>query len=218
MSRYRSSGPSPVLIVLIGALIVFGGYYVWTGMLRFLEDRGDITAQVTRQALASSTAPALSGGLGALPTVQAFATYTPLPPCQWFEVTVERARYRACPSEDSDICESRGSLEQGARVCVYERSQDNTEWYVVELNPEGAFRDIVYMHQSVIAAIDPTPTPTRTYTPLPTITLTPSDTPGPVMTPTPTYTPSVTDTPDPATPPTATPTPTPYPTLPHVII
>ncbi|NLE49967.1 MAG: hypothetical protein GX613_01055, partial [Chloroflexi bacterium] len=61
MSAYRSSGPSPLLIVLIGALIVFGGYYVWTGMLRFFEDSGDITAQVTRQARASATAPAGSG-------------------------------------------------------------------------------------------------------------------------------------------------------------
>ncbi|SRR5690554_778617 len=218
MSAYRSSGPSPLLIVLIGALIVFGGYYVWTGMLRFFEDSGDITAQVTRQARASATAPAGSGGLGALPTVPVYATYTPLPPCQWFEVTVERARYRECPSEDSEICESRGSLEMGTRVCVYERSKDNAAWYVVELNPEGAFRDIVYMHESVIKAVDPTPTPTRTYTPLPTITLTPSDTPGPVLTPTPTLTPSATDTPDPATPPTATPSPTPLPTLPHVIL
>src|SRR5690606_28027777 len=190
--------------------------------------------------------PALSGGLGALPTVPVFATYTPLPPCQWFEVTVERARYRACPSENNDICEARGSLELGTQVCVYERSKDNAAWYVVELNPEGAFRDIVYMHESVIKAVDPTPTPTRTYTPLPTITLTPSDTPGPVLTPTPTLTPSATDTPDPATtpsappgpvltpaprltppasappdpatPPIATPSPTPLPTLPHVIL
>lgn len=218
MSQYRSSGPSPLLIVLIGALIVFGGYYVWTGMLRFFEDRGDITAQVTRQAAASATVPAAAGGLGALPTIPVYATYTPLPPCQWFEVTVERARYRECPSEDSEVCASRGSLELGTRVCVYERSKDNTEWYVVELNPEGAFRDMAYMHQSVIKAIDPTPTPTVTYTPLPTITLTPSDTPGPILTPTPTLTPSVTDTPDPATPPTQTPSPTPLPTLPQVII
>jgi len=218
MSHYRSSGPSPLLIILIGALIVFGGYYVWTGMLRFFEDQGDITAQVTRQALSSATAPGAAGGLGALPTARSFATYTPLPPCQWFEVTVERARYRECPSEDSDLCPSRDSLTAGTRVCVYERSKDNAEWYVVELNPEGAFRDMVYMHQSVIKAIDPTPTPTRTYTPLSTITLTPSDTPGPVRTPTPSLTPSPTDTPDPATPPSATPSPTLLPTLPKVII
>jgi len=218
MSHYRSSGPSPVLIVLIGALIVFGGYYVWTGMLRFFQDQGNITAQVTRQALATATARSVPDGLSALPTVGGFATYTPLPPCQWFEVTAERARYRECPSEDNDLCPARDSLPFGTRVCVYERSKDNPEWYVVELNPEGAFRDIVYMHESVIKAVDPTPTPTRTFTPLPTITPTPSDTPGPVLTPTPTLTPTFTDTPDPAIPPTATPTLTPLPTLPQVII
>jgi len=66
MPRYRS-GPSPVLIIMIGALMVFGGYYVWTGFLSFLEDRGDITARVTRQAFATATAQ--SAPVQRLPTL-----------------------------------------------------------------------------------------------------------------------------------------------------
>lgn len=196
---YRRSGPSPLLIVILAAAIVFGGYYVWDGLLRFLEDRGNITAEVTRQALTTSTASFSTQR----PTFAAPATSTPLPPCDWFIVIVERAVYRECPSQNNDECPRVDTLPYGTNVCVYGRSIDNAEWYEINLNPDGAFTDIVYMHESVIEALEPTPRPTVTFTPPPTITPLPSATPTPTVPITPT------DTPNPATPPTETPRPTP---------
>jgi hypothetical protein len=42
------------------ALIVFGGYFVWTGFLRFLDSRGSITYQTTQTAVASATSAAVT--------------------------------------------------------------------------------------------------------------------------------------------------------------
>jgi hypothetical protein len=201
MSRNRS-GPSPLLVVVIGAFVVFGGYYVWTGFLSFLEDRGDITVQITREVQATSTAQAAPQH----PTIFVPATFTPLPPCIPFVVNVERAVYRDCPSTDDKQCPRVDSLTYGTEVCVYSRARENPEWYVVELNPGGAYRDIVFMHESVIEAVNPTPTPTATLPPLPTVTPLPTDTPPPTRPITPT------ETPDQATPPTPAPTRTPSPT------
>jgi hypothetical protein len=208
MSRYRS-GPSPLLVVVIGAFVVFGGYYVWTGFLSFLEDKGDITAQVTRQALSTGTAQA---GPVLPPTMFFPATFTPLPPCLWFKVTAERAVYRECPSQDNRQCPIRDVVTFGTELCVYSRAPGNPEWYVVELNPGGAYRDTVYMHESVIKPVDPTPTPSQTYTPLPTVTPVPSNTSAPTVLPIPSQTPN------PAISPTPTPTLTPSPTPPEVSI
>ena len=163
MSRYRSSGPSPVLIVLIGALIVFGGY-VWTGMPRFFESRrhhraGHAALPVDRSAPSGGLRAADGSGfcdahaVAAVPVVRGAGSVC----------ATGRAPARTTTSA------RRGEPGAG-HAGAFTSAADNAEWYVVELNPEGAFRDIVYMHQSVIAAIDPTPTPTRTYTPLPTIT------------------------------------------------
>ncbi len=211
MPRYRS-GPSPVLIIMIGALMVFGGYYVWTGFLSFLEDRGDITARVTRQAFATATAQ--SAPVQRLPTLYIPATFTPLPPCQMFSVSVERAVYRECPSTDNRECPIRDVVTFGTELCVYSRAPGNPEWYVIELNPGGAYRDTVFMHESVIEAMNPTPTPTATFTPLPTVSPTPS--PEPVTSePSPA---GATDTPGPAQMPTMPPVPSPTPTIRHVIL
>lgn len=216
MSRYRS-GPSPLIVVLVGALLVFGGYYVWLGFVGFLENRGDITANVTREAMASATAFAAPPAL--LPTLYMPPTFTPLPPCMWFEVDVERAVYRECPSQDDRECPIREVVPFGTELCIYARVPGNSEWYVVDLNPDGAYRDTVYIHESVVDAINPTPTITVTFTPLPTVTTTPSLTP-PAESPTPaqpsaTPAPAETDTP---WPPTITPTFTPRPSQPEVSI
>jgi hypothetical protein len=207
MSRYRS-GPSPLVIVIIGALFVFGGYFVWTGFLNFLGDEGNITAGATREA--GSTATALS--VPPSPTIFAPYTFTPLPECRPFRVRVERAVYRECPSQDNTQCPIREVVPYDTEVCVYDRVPQNPEWYVIELNPGGAYRDLVYMHETVIEPINPTPTPSATFTPLPTISPVPSDTPLPTIPVSPT------DTPNPATPPTPTPTLTPSPTLSQITI
>lgn len=198
---YRQSGPSPLVIIIFGALLVFGGYYVWTGFLRFLEDRGDITAQVTREAQSTVIAQSVTPR----PTIFVPATFTPLPPCQMFMVYyVDRAAYRDCPSEDNQRCPPVDVLVYGTEVCVYARAPENPEWYVIDLNPEGAYREIVFIHESVLKAMNPTPVPSMTFTPLPTVSPLPSNTP------TPSPVPSPTQTVDPA----STPLPTPTPALP----
>ncbi|MBN1680472.1 MAG: hypothetical protein JW966_09265 [Anaerolineae bacterium] len=213
-----------MLIVLFGAIVVFGGYYVWTGFLAFLEDEGDITAQVTREAFSTATAEARP----AFPTVYIPASFTPLPPCQWFRVRVDRAVYRECPSTDDRECPRIDSLPINSEVCVYDRVPNNLEWYVIELNPGGAYRDTAYMHESVIEPANPTLTPSITFTPLPTVSPVPSQTSLPVSpaAETPVLPPSVTPaapsnlTPSPnlAGPAQPTPTLTPSETLPDVII
>ncbi len=225
MSRYRS-GPSPIVIILVGALFVFGGYYVWTGFLTFLDDQGDITARATRNVLASATAAAAPDNI--LPTLfMPPSTFTPLPPCKWFTVSVENAVYRECPAQNNIDCPVREVIPYGTELCIYGRVPDNPEWYVVELNPEGAYRDAVFIHESVVEAIDPTPTATPTTAPLalPTVSPIPSDTPQPTATwtdiPDPNITPTPTQTPPlfaPTITPSMTPSMTPTPTLPNISI
>lgn len=212
MSGYRRSGPSPLLIIVVGALVVFGGYYVWSGFLSFLEDQGDLTAQVTREAMSTATAGSVFQP-PAFPTSYQLATFTPLPPCITFVVNVERAVYRECPAQDNTECPVIDVVPEGTEFCVYARVSSNPEWFVIDLNPGGAYRDIVYMHESVIEALNPTPTPTATFTPAPTITQLPSSTPTPTLPPSPSHTP------DPAQP-SLTPMPEPSntPTPPHVTI
>ncbi|MBN2305939.1 MAG: hypothetical protein JXQ72_15765 [Anaerolineae bacterium] len=207
MSRRHRTGPSPLLIILVGALLVFGGYYVWMGFVSFLEDSGDITAPVTRQAFATSTAAARPQ----IPTVFNPATFTPLPPCQEFKVSVDRAVYRECPSQDNRECPIVEVVPYGTEFCVYARVPNNPEWWVIELNPGGAYRDIVYMHESVLEPVNPTLTPSITFTPLPTVTAAPSDTPTPTpdRSPTATRNPNITPTPLPTVTPQYSPTPTP---------
>jgi hypothetical protein len=203
MSFYRRSGPSPLLVVLIAALLVFGGYFTWTGFLNFLEDRGDITAHATREAVASGTARAAPPVV--FPSPYMPATFTPLPPCQWFSVSAERAVYRECPSKDNQQCPIRETVEFGTQICVYSRVPGNAEWYIIELNPGGSYRDTAYMHESVLKAVNPTSTPRPTVTPGPTVTPMP-DLPTRTPAPLPEYSP---------TPPPFT---TPDPTLPNISI
>jgi hypothetical protein len=210
MSYYRRSGPSPFLIILIGALLVFGGYFVWTGFLSFLADRGDITAQATRESAASATAGAAPPVM--IPSLFMPATFTPLPACQWFRVSAERAVYRECPSRDNRECPIRETVEYGTELCVYSRAPGNPEWYIIELNPNGAYRDTVFMHESVLKAVNPTVTPVPTFTPAPTPIASPTETPAPSQPPNPaeTLAPAVESAP--------TPTLTPSPTLPDISI
>ncbi|HEX3050534.1 MAG TPA: hypothetical protein VHP83_07770 [Aggregatilineaceae bacterium] len=198
------------MIILAGALIVFGGYFVWTGFLRFLDSRGSLTYQTTQTAVASVTSAAITPPARA--TIFVPVTFTPLPPCQIFTVDVDRAVYRECPLQDNVKCPIVATVTYGTELCVYARAPENREWLVVDLNPTGAYRKIVFIHESVVEALHPTPTPTRTAPPLPTVTPVPTDTPYP----TPLISP--TDTPDPSTPPTPTPTLTPSRTPQEVVL
>lgn len=212
---YRTrSGPSPLITVLIGALFVFGAYFVWSGFLSFLEDRGNITAQVTREALTTATAETNAVRPG-LPTVFVAATFTPQPPCEWIVIVAATALSRECPSQSYYRCPVLERLTRDTELCSRGRAPENEDWYVIDTNPEGIYHDYFYVHEYDVRPRDPTPRPTQTFIPLPTVTPTPTvPSPTPTDTPTPTQTPVATDTATPTPLPSATPTPsiTPTPT------
>ncbi|MBO9310595.1 MAG: hypothetical protein J7551_12515, partial [Chloroflexi bacterium] len=143
---------------IIAALIVFGGYFLWRGALAFLSTAGDITAPATATAAATVTlrptrtfeVPPMNLIFGVRPTAR---------PCLEFYVTVMRARVRECPSER---CETLAMPYRGNRICVYGRAEDAPEWYEVNLRPDDPIPHRAYMHQSVIAAVNPTPRPSAT--------------------------------------------------------
>jgi len=201
----RQSGPPTWFVVLVGIAIVFGVYYVWLGFRSFMAS-GMTIVESTRQAIDLSTATAER-----VVELETFAptslpTQTPVPPCQDFVVDVPSAIVRSLPTTNSEIVESLGQDEV---VCVIAKEPES-EWYVVDDNPLTRRLEPVYMHEDIIRALNPTLTPSVTWTPAPTVTNTPTYTPS--------NTPQIRDTatPDPNITPTATPTPTATDTPPSV--
>ena len=182
------------LIFLVGIALVFGIYYVWLGIQSFLRSGGRGILESTRSAEIVSTATAASIETG-IPTIK--PTTTPFPPCDPFIVIVPNARVRAAPSNSGAILTS---FFMDDPVCVEGRVAPDSEWYIVDWKPQTRRVDIAYMHESVIEAKNPTPTPTRSPTTPPSVTpaptLTPSGTPKVTATETP-----ATDAPKPTIPP-----------------
>jgi hypothetical protein len=190
-----NGGPPAWLIFLIGIAVVFGLYYVWVGAQNFLRTGGGSVAQSTSVAEVFATATA--GSLR--PTGQGVvirATPTAVV-CEQFRVIVPSARVRDLPNENAAVIDA---LSQDNLVCVYGRPDPSSEWYTVDSNPNTRRIEVAYMHESVIAPVNPTPTPSRTPTLPPSVT--PTDTP----TRTPTVRAQPSATPDPRI--TLTPTPT----------
>ncbi len=180
--RGTGSGTPIWLIVLVGMLVVFGGFFIWSGLLRFLNASGDITAPVTAQA--ASAAQQDQASASASEPIPTIPTETPVRPCQSFRVNVVKARVRECAKDTCATLETMYS--EGAVVCVYGVAPAATDWYEVNLRPTSVYPQIVYMHTSVLDAINPTRRPTRTATALPTVTLIPTLRPSrtPSFTPT----------------------------------
>jgi hypothetical protein len=215
---YRQQrGVSIVFLALCGAMLVFGGYYLWRGALAWFESGGDITAPAT---LVASTSQANAGlGRAASPTLIGssvpldflLVSPTPARACAMFRVTVIRARIRECPDTS---CRTLEQPAQGTRICVYGPAQadpqypEATDWYEINLDPNDPLPRLGFMHRDVIEAISPTKRPTRTATPLPTVTPPPTKRPTRTLTPSQTFTPAPRPTDDPRQ------TPTPRPTLP----
>ena len=201
----RHSGPPTWFVFLVGIAIVFGLYYMWLGVRNFMAS-GMTIVESTRQAIELSTVTAEK-----VEELETFAptslpTQTPVPPCQDFIVDVPSAIVRELPSTNSAIVDT---LSQNETVCVIAKQPDS-EWYIVDENPLTRRLEPVYMHEDIIRALNPTLTPSTTFTPAPTVTNTPTYTPS--------VTPQITDTPtiDPNITPTATPTPTATDTPPSV--
>ena len=203
--RRRSSSP-PWLVFLIAVAVIFGIYYVWQGFRTYLRSGGLGIAEATQQAqiLATATASRLQS-LPQPPTLH--PTFTPIPDCKAFVVSVPQAIVRERASTNAPIVTS---WPEGTEVCVIDRAPGDPEWYIVDGNPKTQRIDFAYMHESVIRAVDPTPTPSITPSPLPTVTPLPTDTA--TLSPTPQPTPTVnrhataTSTATPSNTPTVTPT------------
>jgi hypothetical protein len=200
----RGSGFPGWLVFLLGATLVFGLYYLWVGMRGFFQTGGLGIAEATERSSIISTATAEVVQQSQRPSSTPRPTTTPIPECQDFEVSVPNAIVRAAPSTNSEIVTS---LNEGATVCVIEHLPDS-EWYLIDTNPDTRRLNSAYMHESVIRAINPTLTPTQTLTPMPTVT------PMPTLSPTVSPTPEPTATRDPRITDTPTPTVTPSPTAP----
>lgn len=216
-SRRPSSGgsPPPWLVFLIAVAVVFGVYYLWLGVQDFMATDGmQILAPTDRAATETATAQRFLRESGQLDddvsgtsdeVVSPVPTFTPIPECTDFTVSVERAIVRIAPNREALTVDV---LEAGEPVCVISRAVRSTDWYLIDRDPETRRINEGYMFENIIEAVNPTPTPSATYTPAPTVTPVPTDTPTITPSPAPTATrdPSLTDTP--------TPTPTPTPTIP----
>ncbi len=205
MGSGRQSGPPTWFVILVGMAIVFGIYYMWLGLRSFMAS-GMTVVESTRQAIDLSTATAIR-----FEELETFAptslpTQTPVPECQEFIIDVPSAIVRSLPSTNSQIVDT---LAQNEIVCVIAREGD-TDWFVIDENPLTRRLEPAYMHEDIIRALNPTLTPSQTWTPAPTVTNTPTFTPS--------ATPQITDTwtPDPNITPTSTPTPTATETPPSV--
>jgi hypothetical protein len=193
----QSGGPPTWLVFLVGVALVFGLYYIWLGFQNFLRSGGGGVVEATQRAEIISTATAES-----IRPTRAAVSATPIPECQDFVVIVATANVREAPNQESEVVTV---FRENETVCVFGKDATNAEWYVVNLRPESRRLELAYMHESVLQALNPTPTATHTPTPSATLTpaptLTASDTALPQ--------PSATRDPDIANTPLATITPTP---------
>jgi hypothetical protein len=196
------SGPPTWFVFLIGVALVFGVYYLWLGVQNYFQSGGLGIEESTQQAVivASATAERIFEATAAAtprPTV------TPIPECQDFVVTAPSAIVRETPTMRGAIVTS---YSEGTVVCVLGRPEEGSEWYTIDTNEQSRRIELAYMHESIILAVNPTPTPSRTPTPsiTPSPTLPPTITITPSPPPTATRVPGITNTPTP----TASPTPT----------
>ncbi len=196
------SGPPAWLIILTAAMLVFGGFFIWRGVQNYLRGTALQVFQATEN---PESFTAVFATPARDPRFTPVPTRTPIPDCQDFEVTVPEAIIRECASVNCPLVDVR---REGDVVCVLQPDYTEAEWYIIDLDDSQFFTDIAYMHESIIRAVNPTPTPSMTLTATPTLTPVPSETPLP--------TPLPTDTPGTATPPSRTPTFTPTPTPPLV--
>lgn len=205
MSYRRSGSSRGWLSFLIGIALVFGLYYIAQGVRNYFRSGGLGVAESTQQAdlIASATAVQIQENATAATTMTLLPTFTPVPVCVDFTVIVPSALVRQSPAEGAPIVTA---FQQSEIVCVLGRDADS-EWYRVDGNPETRRHDIAYMHESVIEAVNPTLTPSMTFTPLPTVTPMPTDTATdtPLPRPTDTPNPNATDTPTPTFTPSNTP-------------
>lgn len=176
--RYsQRSGPPSWFIILLGIALVFGLYYLWLGLRNFMVT-GVSVSESTHQAITQNTATAVRIIEIKVNAPTPLPSFTPVPPCQDFEVRVPIAIVRAGPDIESRIV---GSLREGEVVCVIAWIPAS-DWLLIDQNALTRRIESVFMHRDIVRALYPTATATNTLTP--TITNTPTDTPTPTARPT----------------------------------
>ena len=155
---------------------MFGIYYLWTGTRDFLAVGVDLF-QSTEQAVELNTATAEREFELQTSAPTALPSFTPVPPCQDFIVNVSSANVRQFPDLNSAVVDV---FRENQSLCVIGRERD-TDWFIIDENPNTNRLEAVYMREDVIEAVNPTLTPSRTFTPAPTITLTSTQTPSPTL-------------------------------------
>ncbi|HLV34234.1 MAG TPA: hypothetical protein VKY59_03930 [Spirillospora sp.] len=205
----RQSSLPAWMVFVVAVAVIFGTYYLWQGFRSYLETGGLGIMEATERAQIIATATAEQVREIA-PRTTLHPTFTPIPECKQFVVSVPSAIVREGPSTNAAIITS---WSRGTQVCMIDRAPTNDEWYIVDGNPETRRVEFAYMHESVIEAVNPTLTPSRTPTPLSTVTPLPTDTPSRTPTPAPTATIDPRATATPTLTPSATATPSPTPTI-----
>jgi hypothetical protein len=160
--------------MLVAVALVMGSFYLWDGARRFVSSGGLGVAESTQRAQLVATSTA-ERGTRVVITRTPPSTPTPLPTCEDFRVEVvdaPNAIVRELPSRTAAVIDAWPS---GTMVCVL--GQDSgSEFYTIDLNPETRRLELAYMHESVLEPVNPTATPTVTFTPPPTVTPVPTAT------------------------------------------
>jgi len=182
-------GPPAWLVLLVVVALFLGGFYLLQGAQNFLRTGGLGVQEATARAQIASTATAARVTRRATQLATNFPTATPIPECVDFRVTVPNAIVRNAPTTNGAIVTS---FTSGTLICVLGRAPQAPDWYVIDEDPSTRRRELAYMNETVIDAVNPTLTPSRTPlpsatpTPLPSVTplpftLTPTITPTPVL-------------------------------------
>jgi hypothetical protein len=205
----RQSSLPAWMVFVVAVAVIFGTYYLWQGFRSYLETGGLGIMEATERAQIIATATA-DQVREIAPRTTLRPTFTPIPECKQFVVSVPSAIVRESASTNAAIITS---WSRGTQVCMIDRAATDNEWYIVDGNPETRRIEFAYMHESVIEALNPTLTPSRTPTALSTVTPLPTDTPSRTPTPAPTATIDPRATATPTLTPSATATPSPTPTV-----
>lgn len=181
--RSRRGGPPAWLVFLLGIATVFGVYYLAAGFQDFVESGGLGIRESTQQAALISTATrerlATREAISATRLATARPSPTDVPPCEMFIVNIPIAIIRAAPNTTAQIIDQ---VPNGTALCVIAREADteDVDWLLIDYNPRTRRMDAAYVREDLVRAANPTPTPSMTFTPLPTVTdAPPTRTPAP---------------------------------------
>ncbi len=165
----RNRRPPMLLLLLVAFTLVFAAFFSLQGLRNLSTGLDPASAAATQQAQREITAIA-EQNRARFETQTARPTATAIPPCQEFTIRTAMANIRAEPDIDGERLDR---LPEGTTICVIQAASANSEWHLIDRNPNTRRIEIGYMHQSVLRAANPTPRPTASATPITLATITP---------------------------------------------